>query len=752
MNSTDREIEEAQKRSQQLLASGSFLGTLLSVIPTPIFYKDEKGRYLGCNVAFETFFGLAKESLIGTTVPDIEPPCLADIKDPSKSEQFESGGMLQYETQVKNAEGKLRDIAIHKAPFADSQSSVSGSIGSLVDITDHVQAEGTRHSNETLLQAILDHAPALISAKKKDGTIVVTNRKFEVLQGPAPEEFIGKTVYDLFPAEVADVLWENDIAAIEAGAPLDSLETVLHADGVEHTYHTVKFPLYGETNEAFGTCAISIDITDRLGAEDAMRESGERFRSIFQNAPDAMYLISAEGNELGCILATNVAAESMLGYPTGDLVGKEIQLLNASSSAPLDLERLLRMATGEQVHFETEQRRFDGTVFPIEVTAVKILLDDHPHILAFHRDITERTQAENVLRKSEVISSKAQEIAHIGSFEWNITQDQIVWSDEMSQIYGISREDFGGTIEEGMRLIHPDDRAEVQERVEQAMKEGTKKGMEYRIVRPDGMTRWVFAQAEFVPDEDTTLRKMIGFVQDITERKNVEEEKRAIEEELRHAQKMEAVGQLASGVAHEFNNLLVGIRSNADFLISFSSDLLSEQSVSALKDIEWSGNRAYSLTSQLLSFARKKSQNTMLLDVNRIVTKCSKMFDNLISPDIKLKIIASTESVLIDADEGEIEQVIVNLVLNARDAMPGGGALTIQIELVSLGDADIPKDCNPGKFVKLSVSDDGCGMPAEISERMFEPFFTTKPLGKGTGLGLAVVYSDILKKGGFMDV
>jgi len=250
-------------------------------------------------------------------------------------------------------------------------------------------------------------------------------------------------------------------------------------------------------------------------------------------------------------------------------------------------------------------------------------------------------------------------------------------------------------------------------------------------------------------DEEVQLRLAIT---DINARKRAEEEKKTIETELRHVQKMDTIGQLAAGVAHEFNNLLVVVRGNAELLIATLSDLIPEQSLNALKDIEQAGARAYALTSKLLSFAYKKSSKVTVLNLDQVVTDSYSMFVKPIGSDIALNIVPSSDMALVYADEDEIKQVILNLVLNARDAMPRGGAITIRTHIVTLSDRILPENCTAGSFVELSVSDDGCGMTPVTSERIFEPFYTTKPVGEGTGLGLSIAYSDISKMGGFIKV
>jgi signal transduction histidine kinase len=215
---------------------------------------------------------------------------------------------------------------------------------------------------------------------------------------------------------------------------------------------------------------------------------------------------------------------------------------------------------------------------------------------------------------------------------------------------------------------------------------------------------------------------------------------------------MDAIGQLAAGVAHEFNNIIVVIRGNVELLLNRSGNAIPDNVKQPLKDIERSGARAFDLTRQLLSFARQKSPNVTVFDVNQVLEHCEGMLRRLIGTNITMETHLSAEPALVLADAADIEQAIVNLVLNARDAMPDGGTLTIRTRIVMLGDGDVSQDCQAGYFVQLSVADNGCGMSPETVERIFEPFFTTKPVGRGTGLGLSTVYSDIGKSGGYISV
>ncbi|MEK6249912.1 MAG: PAS domain S-box protein, partial [Planctomycetales bacterium] len=331
-----------------LRASESQVRLLMDSTAEAIYGLDLNGLCTFCNRACLSMLGYKEaDDLIGNNMHDLIHHTRPDgTPDPINECRIYEGFRRIEGTHVDDevlwrADGTSFSAEYWSYPV-HHQGELIGSVVTFLDISERREMEKTLRSNETLLQAIMDHAPALISAKNRDGKIIVTNSRFEVLEGPAPEEFIGKTVYDLFPKQVANELWKNDVAAIEADAPQESLETVVHKDGNKHTYHTIKFPLYGEADSPFGTCAISVDISDRLTAEDALRESEERFRTIFQSAPDAVYLIAAEGEHIGRILAANETAERMLGYQPGDLVGKAITSLDETPAPHLDPEHVQR--------------------------------------------------------------------------------------------------------------------------------------------------------------------------------------------------------------------------------------------------------------------------------------------------------------------------------------------------------------------------------------------------------------------------
>jgi len=360
-------------------------------------------------------------------------------------------------------------------------------------------------------------------------------------------------------------------------------------------------------------------------------------------------------------------------------------------------------------------------------------------------DVTERTVAVEALRATEERMRFALQNAGVGIWDLDYATGVARWSEILESQFGLQPGTFGGTFQAFVDLVHPDDREFVLETVMKAIESGTDFSYAHRAILPDGRLRWLSGAGRILLDEHRSPVRGVGVYQDITERRTLE----AQNEQL---QKMEAVGRLAGGVAHDFNNLLTVILGFCELLLC---DLRADDPRQAdIAEIQKAGARGAGLTRQLLAFSRKQIIEPTLLDLNVVVTGMQAMLGRLIGEDVKIVVALRPDLALVTADRGQVEQVVMNLAVNARDAMPEGGTLTIETANVELDEhyAKLHLAVKPGPYVGLTVTDTGTGMTPEVQARLFEPFFTTKEPGKGTGLGMATVYGIVMRSGGSVGV
>ncbi len=366
-------------------------------------------------------------------------------------------------------------------------------------------------------------------------------------------------------------------------------------------------------------------------------------------------------------------------------------------------------------------------------------------------DITAWKDSANALRRNQDLLRKAQQIARVGSWDWDILRNNVIWTDETHRILGVPQEGFDGRPRSALASLHPEDRAKLVGIDRSEVVELTSRPLEFRVVMPSGEVREVWAEGETIVDDAGQPIRMFGAVQDVTERRRAEREHRSLEEQLRQAQKMDSVGQLAGGVAHDFNNLLQVILGNAELALGLQDDAVRVAEI--LGEIRRSAERAAELTQQLLVFSRRQMIRPVVLDLHELLERVVKMLTRLLGEGVELRFKAGGFAAHVSADPGALEQVVVNLALNARDALGARGVIGIETALEQVDHVPAGQPwATPGSYVVLRVTDDGCGMSSEVIEHIFEPFFTTKGPGKGTGLGLSVVYGIVRQHAGLITV
>jgi len=467
----------------------------------------------------------------------------------------------------------------------------------------------------------------------------------------------------------------------------------------------------------------------------------ERYRALFENANDTISVL----NRAGIILEANERWRFILGEAPATLLGKHL----------LDLAPRGRETTGAELAAAIERgsgrvhgvaiARPDGAIVYMDFSITVIELGGVPLVLAIGRDITGRFLAAQALATAE--EKYRSLVERMPDAVWTSSGGRCSFvTNNIERLTGFSPLELYATDTTFWLLrVHPDD----DPRVGQALVTGSDGSghdydIEYRWRRKDGTWVWLWHRT-IANYERGGIGYTDGLLSDITQRKT-------LEQSLRQAQKMEALGQLTGGIAHDFNNILATILANSQFLIDAIGE--NDPRLTDAQEIKLASERAASLTRQLLAFSRKQALELRVTDLNRVVSGVERMLRRLIGEDIEMVFVPGANIGPVQVDAGQVEQVLMNLAVNARDAMPLGGKLTLETSNVELDESYQAAHAAgaPGHYVLLTVSDTGSGMDAETQHRIFEPFFTTKEQGKGTGLGLATCHGIVAQSGGHIGV
>jgi two-component system, cell cycle sensor histidine kinase and response regulator CckA len=506
---------------------------------------------------------------------------------------------------------------------------------------------------------------------------------------------------------------------------------------------------------------VARDLTARKAAEKAIKDKTRLLENITDNLFDLVGLTDLEGN----FKYVNAAAYKVPGYSRDQLIGKNVM----EFIHPDDLEQV-KTALSDALKNRVDNRKVeyklncaDGSWIDLE-TLGKFITDDDGNItdlLFSSRDITEKNKLEHQkeealekLKKTRDILEQTSSLARVGGWETNLITGEVSWSAVKREIHEVSADfqpDINMTIDfykEG------ESRNIIREAVRQSVENGMPYDVEVKLVTAKGNERWVRTKgsAEF---KDGKCVRLFGTTQDIDESKKSEEEKERLKNQLAQAQKMESVGRLAGGVAHDFNNMLGVILGHAELAMENADPSLPLYA--DLEEIRKAARRSADLTRQLLAFARKQNVSPKVLDINEELKNMLKMIKRIIGEDISLKLRPGEDLWNVSMDPSQIDQIIANLCVNARDAISNTGTVTIETGNVTLDNSFflINPDFaagKPGDYCMISVSDTGCGMDKETQAKIFEPFFTTKEQGKGTGLGLSTVFGIVRQNNGMINV
>ena len=707
------------------------------VTPSFLWLTDPSGKILYVNRTWEQYTGSSLEEINQAGRAKFNHPDEAATVQQKWSLALELEEPFEMELRYRRHDGVYRWMLARVVPMRDSEGRLQHWVGTSVDIDDLKQAEAELRRREQELTDFFENAAVPMHWVGPDGTIVRVNQAELDLLGYDRDEFRGKNIVDFhLDREIIDDILRRLIA----GEVLHDFPARLRAKDGSTRHVLIDSSGYFEDGRFVHTRCFTRDVTGHQDAEQALA----RLAAIVTSSSDAIIGKTLEG----IVTSWNVGAERIFGYSPAEMVGQSIYRLIPEELHDSERELLTRITRGERVEiFEAERVRKDGRRIQIAVS-VSPIRDAYGKVVgasSIKRDITERKQAAEALARSQERLRLALKAARMGTWQWDVANNTLSWDEQLHELYGIEPGQQVTQYEHFIGRVHQDDRAFVIAAVQRALEGGGGLDYEFRIVMPDGRIRWLADQGRVARDPKGNPLYMTGVCLDMTERK-------LLEERLRQAQRMDSVGQLAGGIAHEANNMMSVVLGCADYVLQ-RTDLPGP----VREDVDqiWkAAKRTAGITQQLLAFSRRQVLQPQVLDLNATVRDLEPILTRTLGETLGLRMHLSPGLSPVRADPGQLEQVLINLTLNARDAMRDQGRLTIETMNVVLDQAYVAgksvDSLRPGEYVALVVSDTGHGMDRVTLDRVFEPFFTTKGVGQGTGLGLSTVYGIVKQSGGFI--
>ncbi len=705
---------------------------------------DRDFRFVIANRAFLDYRGLTRKQVIGRPVSEFLDEGAFDRIVESKLKECFAGKIVKYELTNHYPELGERDLFVSYFPI-ENAGRVTGAACVLRDITDRKRRarEDQKWQKRIELAEQAGLRLGLWDWDLTSNTVIWSDESYRQF-GFTPTLVSGRLedgFHRVHPEDQARVATAIHSVLIEGAPEYNAQYRVLRPDGSIRWIDAHGVVLRGDAAHMIG---VGVDITHLKNTEQSLKESEERYLLLLNSTAEAIYGLDVEGNCTFC----NLASCRLLGFgSSADLLGRNMHEVvhhtHADGTASPEQECQIYQAFlhHQSTHVTDEIFwRADGTSFPVEYWSYPMWKDGEiiGSVVTF-LDISDRQQSELALRQSEEKYRQLFENSPYGIFRSSF--DGILLDVNPALVamlgYDSKEELMSRTLEQDIYV----DPAERRAAIEMCRTHGRVDGMEFKWKRRDGTVFDVRNSGRMIQLDDKNPPEMEVIVDDITGR-NI------LQQQLRQAQKMESVGRL--GIAHDFNNLLMVIQSYTELLQESLpvGDVLRQRTHEVMKATE----RAASLTGQLLAFSRKQITSPVLLKLNAIITETAKMLKRVIGEDIEFRVSLSDSPGFIHADPDQIVQILMNLCVNARDAMPRGGILTIATQNVTVGEGGVSgyPFVVSGEYVMLSVTDTGIGMSDEVKEQIFEPFFTTKDVGKGTGLGLSMVYGIAKQSGGYV--
>jgi two-component system, cell cycle sensor histidine kinase and response regulator CckA len=732
------DISKRKKIEEQLMEAERRYRELVQFAPAGIYEIDfQTHHFTSVNEEACRISGYSRDEFLA-----LDPMDILDEDSGVRFQQRITGwlngeeGDRNVEYRVKVKDGRLIDVILNVTFTKNKQGVPVGARVAGVDITERKAAERALVRNEQLFRSLVETSSDWIWETNKDGVYTYASPRVAELLGYTPEEMVGQIPFAIMPPDEAvrvGALFQKIADGRESFSALRNVN--IHKDGRRVVIETNGTPIFGPDGEYVGYRGFDRDVTKEEQYKATLQQAEEKYRRLFSELSHGAALHRVITDESENVvdymtLEVNRAYEELLGCKEGDIAGvKASDIL-----PPEELKHWLGVfgpvaVTGRSVSYEMfsplNGKYFHGTAYSPAKGQFAVVFTD----------VTERKAAEEALKRYELLSGSSRDIIVFMAKDGRILEAN-----------GAAERAYGYRHDELVELKISDLRAEeTRSTVKRQLAEADEKGILFETlhVRKDGTTFPVEISARGATIGG--IRTLISVVRDITDRKK-------LEEQLRQAQKMEAIGTLAGGVAHDFNNILTVIMGLGNVIqMNMGRDDVNKPFID---QIVLSSERAAELTRSLLAFSRKQRISLEPNRVDETISGAAKLLKRLLTEDIVLSVELHSNNTSAMLDVAQIDQVLMNLATNARDAMPGGGSLTITTDVAAIDQTfkRIHGFGTVGSYVRISIADTGIGMDEKTIERIFDPFFTTKELGKGTGLGLASVYGIVKQHGGYITV
>jgi PAS domain S-box-containing protein len=706
-----------------------------------MFLTDINGTIVYANPAFEKIYGYSREETLGKTPRILKSGTLPHEVYKQFWDTLLAKKVVTGEIINKTKDGRLLNTESSSNPILDKNGNVTGFLAIQHDVTERKLSEVALQESEERYRKLVEFSPDTIGIIREDKIAFFNATGAKLLGAVSPEQLIGKSVLDFVHPDYKEIVKERIRLMIEEGKNVSLIEEkLIKLDGSVIDAEAIAMPFTYQGKP--GVQVIIRDITERKRAEEELRKSEECFRQISESAGEWIWEVDADG----LYIYSNPVIEKILGYKPQEIVGKKHFY---DLFAP-DVREELKNTAFENFAMKESFRGFvnpnihkNGNIVTLDTSGLPIL-DERGNLLGYRgtdTDITEHRRAEEALKQSEEKYHTLIDNIQDGVFMIQDAKIQFV-NEAFAQMSGYTVEEVIG--KDYRELVAPEDLEMVAERYQRRQAgEDVPREYEFQMLHKDGRTRILINMNVGLITYRGRVASM-GTVKDITEKKK-------LESQLLLSQRMESVGTLASGIAHDINNVLTPIMLSQELL---QERLTDEESKRLLNTIERSTQRGANLMKQVQSFAKGVEGERDALQVANLISEIREIAEETFPRSIEIRTDIPKDLWTISADATQLNQVIMNLCVNARDAMQDGGILSISAEnlLIDEDYARINIEAKIGPYIVITISDTGKGIPPEVMNRIFEPFFSTKEHGKGTGLGLSISHGIVKSHGGFKTV